>query len=140
MVMNKADETFDRSILDNRARSVAHLFTQRVAKTPHEEGFRFAKDGAWKSMTWAQTDKDVRAIAAGLISLGIEGQERVAIASSTRLEWVLADLGTMLAGAATTTVYPTSQLKDVVHILTDSGSRIVFAEDAEQVDGGDGHE
>ncbi|MCT1986382.1 long-chain fatty acid--CoA ligase [Dermacoccus abyssi] len=134
MVMNKADETFDRSILDNRARSVAHLFTQRVAKSPHEEGFRFAKDGAWKSMTWAQTDKDVRAIAAGLISLGIEGQERVAIASSTRLEWVLADLGTMLAGAATTTVYPTSQLKDVVHILTDSGSRIVFAEDAEQVD------
>ena len=85
-------------------------------------------------MTWAQTDTHARQIAAGLVALGVDAEDRVAIASSTRLEWVLADLGNMLAGAATTTVYPTSQLADVVHILTDSGSRVVFAEDTDQVE------
>lgn len=134
MVMNNADEKFDATIVENRARSVAHMFTARVAKSPHEEAYRFPANGAWTSMTWAQTDERVRAIAAGLVALGVAPQDRVAIASATRVEWVLADLGNMLAGAATTTVYPTSQLKDVVHILTDSGSRVVFAEDTEQVE------
>ena len=134
MVMNIADESFDREIIENRARSVAHLFVDRVRTSPQDEAYRFPRGGAWKSMTWAQTDEYAREIAAGLVALGVGAEDRVAIASSTRLEWVLADLGNMLAGAATTTIYPTSQLDDVVHILTDSGSRVVFAEDAEQVE------
>lgn len=134
MVMNIADEKFERDLIDNRARSVAHLFIDRVAKSGQDEAYRFPQGGAWKSMTWAQTDTHARQIAAGLVALGVDAEDRVAIASSTRLEWVLADLGNMLAGAATTTVYPTSQLADVVHILTDSGSRVVFAEDTDQVE------
>ena len=58
----------------------------------------------------------------------------MAIASGTRIEWVLADLAIMSAGAATTTVYPTTQHDDVAFILGDSGSRVVFAEDQGQVD------
>ena len=58
----------------------------------------------------------------------------MAIASSTRIEWVLADLGIMSAGAATTTVYPSTTPDDVSYILSDSGSRVVFAEDQTQVD------
>ncbi len=55
------------------------------------------------------------------------------IASSTRYEWVLADLAIMCAGAATTTVYPTTVVDDVGFILADSDCRVVFAEDASQV-------
>ena len=57
----------------------------------------------------------------------------MAIASATRIEWVLADLAIMCAGGATTTVYPTTQHEDVSFILADSGSKIVFAEDELQV-------
>ena len=69
MVMNIADEKFERDLIDNRARSVAHLFIDRVAKSGQDEAYRFPQGGAWKSMTWAQTDKDVRAIAARIRAL-----------------------------------------------------------------------
>ncbi len=55
------------------------------------------------------------------------------IASSTRFEWILADLVVMCAGGATTTVYPSTNVDDVGFILADSECRVVFAEDAEQV-------
>ena len=57
----------------------------------------------------------------------------MAIASGTRIEWILADLGIMCAGGATTTVYPTTQHEDVAFILGDSESKVVFAEDDVQV-------
>lgn len=85
MVMNIADEKFERDLIDNRARGVAHLFIDRVAKSGQDEAYRFPQGGAWKSMTWAQTDTHARQIAAGLVALGVDAEDRVAIASSTRL-------------------------------------------------------
>ena len=73
-------------------------------------------------------------IAAGLISLGIAPEDRVALASSTRYEWVLVDFAMLCAGAATTTVYPTTNADDVAYIVANSGSRVVVAEDQTQVD------
>jgi long-chain acyl-CoA synthetase len=127
------DEHPDLSVVERRARSVAHLFVDRVAKTPTAEAFRFPRASSWESVTWAQTDARVRRIAAGLVALGVQPEQRVALASSTRYEWVIADLAVMLAGAATTTIYPTTSESDVTYIARDSQSRIVFAEDDAQV-------
>ena len=102
MVFSTSDEQNYLSLIEHRARSVAHLFIERVAKTPSSEAFRFPRGQGWESVTWAQVDERVRPIAAGLVALGIESQDRVAIVSSTRYEWVVADLAVMLAGAATT--------------------------------------
>ena len=76
----------------------------------------------------------MREIGAGLVALGIEPEDRVAIASSTRYEWALADLATMVAGGATTTIYPTTMADDVAFIVSDSGAKVIFAENAEQLD------
>lgn len=73
------------------------------------------------------------AIAAGLIGLGVRPEERVALASSTRVEWILADLAVMCAGAATTTVYPSTNAEESAFILADSDSRVLIAEDAAQL-------
>src|SRR5215204_5788576 len=81
----------------------------------------------------ASASKEAFQLAAGLRSLGIGLEDRVAIASGTRMEWILADLAIMSAGGATTTVYPTTQHEDVAFILGDSESKVVFAEDEEQV-------
>src|SRR6201999_612174 len=83
----------------------------------------------WKSLTWAQAAERVYAIAAGLIELGVQPEQRVALASSTRVEWILADLGILCAGAATTTVYPQTNEDESAFILADSGSRVLIAED-----------
>jgi long-chain acyl-CoA synthetase len=133
MAFSASDEHSDLSIIEHRARSVAQLFVDRVTKTASAEAFRFPRGAAWESVTWAQVDARVRPIAAGLVALGMKSQDRVAIASSTRFEWVSADLAVMLAGAATTAIYPTTSDSDVAYIVADSQSRIVFAENDAQI-------
>ncbi|MFJ6575070.1 AMP-dependent synthetase/ligase [Streptomyces sp. NPDC091368] len=127
--------------LDNRPRSVAHLLLERVAATPDREAYRYpvapgaGASGAeeWRSLTWARTAERVTAIAAGLLALGLRTEERVAISSSTRVEWILADLGVMCAGAAATAVYPSTNADETAYILADSDSRAVFVENAAQL-------
>jgi long-chain acyl-CoA synthetase len=58
----------------------------------------------------------------------------VALAASTRYEWVIADLAVMLAGAATTTVYPATAEADVAYLVGNSQSRVAFAEDDVQIE------
>ncbi|MFI1754540.1 AMP-dependent synthetase/ligase [Streptomyces sp. NPDC020571] len=129
-----------QTLIENRPPSVAGLFLERVAATPDAEAYRYpvppaAGEGPddWKSLTWAQAAERVYAIAAGLIELGVRPEQRVALASSTRLEWILADLGIMCAGAATTTVYPQTNADESAYILSDSESRVLIAEDAAQL-------
>jgi long-chain acyl-CoA synthetase len=128
-----SQERPDFTKIENRAPSVARMFLDRVAATPHAEAFRYPHDDGWESVTWQQVGERVRHIAAGLISLGIDPEDRVALASSTRYEWVLVDFAIMCAGAATTTVYPTTMGADVAYIIANSGSRVVVAEDQTQV-------
>lgn len=113
--------------------SFAREFVDRVAATPSAEAFRGRAGDAWRSLTWQQTKDEVYAYAAGLVDLGVTSGQRVAIAASTRLEWVLADLAILCAGAANTTVYPTTAAEDVGYILGDSQTTVLIAEDADQV-------
>ncbi|WDG31361.1 long-chain fatty acid--CoA ligase [Streptomyces sp. CA-278952] len=129
-----------QTLIDNRPPSVAALFIDRVAATPDGEAYRYPVPSAsgtgpddWKSLSWGQASERVYAIAAGLIALGVRPEERVALSSATRVEWILIDLGVMCAGAATTTIYPSTNAEESAFILADSESRILIAEDAEQL-------
>lgn len=122
------------AVIENRASSLSSLFFDRVSKSGPREAYRYPDENeVWQSLTWAQTGERVTQLAAGLVALGVTAEERVAIASGTRVEWILADLAIMAAGGATTTVYPTTISSDVAYILADSDSKVVFAEDDEQV-------
>ncbi|MFD3497531.1 AMP-dependent synthetase/ligase [Streptomyces sp. NPDC058676] len=129
-----------QTLIENRPPSVAAVFLDRVAATPDAEAYRYPVPPAsgqgpddWKSLSWAQTAERVYAIAAGLIELGVQPEQRVALSSSTRVEWILADLGILCAGAATTTIYPQTNADESAFILSDSGSKVLFAENAEQL-------
>jgi long-chain acyl-CoA synthetase len=123
----------DLAPIENRAPSVGRQFFDRVEASPEREAYRFPNGDQWESVTWRETGDRVTKLAAGLVALGIEPEQRVGIASATRYEWILADLAIMCAGAATTTVYPTTMGDDVSYILADSECRVVFAEDDEQI-------
>jgi len=115
------------------APSLAALFLQCVEKSPDKEAFRYLDGGNWVSVSWREAAERVQSLAAGLLALGVEPEQRVGIASSTRYEWILADLAVMCAGAATTTVYANTNAADTAYILSDSESRLVFAENADQL-------
>ena len=128
------DERINHDILEGRARSIAALFRDRVSRSGNREAFQYFRNSHLERVTWSEARDRVYDMAAGLMSLGLTIEDRVAIASTTRYEWALADLGIMCAGGATTTVYPTTMAEDVAFILADSGSKFVFAEDDGQVE------
>jgi long-chain acyl-CoA synthetase len=123
----------DTSFVDNLPANVAVQFLERVKKSPDREAFRYPVGEAWESLSWRQTGDEVSRLAAGLLALGLQPEQRVGIASATRYEWILADLAIMCAGGATTTVYPTTNDEDTAYILADSECRVVFAEDDDQI-------
>jgi long-chain acyl-CoA synthetase len=128
----------DRAAFERRVKdaptSLGALFLRRVADTPDAPAF-MRPDGAGRfvTSTWGETGVVVQELAAGLLALGLQPEDRVAIASATRVEWIEADLAVMCSGGATTTIYPTSTPEDVHHILSDSGSRFLIAENEQQL-------
>src|SRR3954453_17898403 len=93
----------DTSFVDHLTKNVGVQFLDRVAASADHEAYRFPRGEVWESVTWRQAGDLVERLAAGLVSLGIQSEQRVGIASATRYEWILADLAVMCAGGATTT-------------------------------------
>ena len=126
--------TYDTSFMNTMHPNTAVQFWDRVAKSADREAFRYpTKAETWESVTWAQAGEVVSKLAGGLLALGLQPEMRVGVASSTRYEWILADLAIGCAGGATTTVYPSTNEGDTSYILADSECRVVFAEDDEQI-------
>jgi len=123
----------ETTLLAARPASVGATLLRQVEASSSKEAFRYIEDDRWVSLSWSQTKDKAFQLAAGLLALGIEPEDRVAIASSTRMEWILADLAIMCAAGATTTIYPSTQHEDVRYILADSQSKVVFAEDDLQI-------
>jgi len=116
----------------NNPTTVSEMFLSRVEATPGREAFRYPTPSGWGRYSWREVGDKVRAIAGGLRALGLQNEQRGGIICATRVEWILADLGIMCAGGATTTIYPSSTAEDCKYILTDSGTQVLFAENEEQ--------
>ena len=86
--------------------------------------------GFWTDVTASQFSGEVIALAKGLVAAGIEPGDRVALMSHTRYEWTLIDYAIWTAGAVTVPVYETSSAEQAEWILSDSGARACFAENA----------
>ncbi len=90
--------------------------------------------GIWQEITWADYWDTVQTVAHGLMALGVELGDRVAIHSENRREWLFSDLAIVGIRAITVGLYPTNPPAEVHYLLSNSGSKILIAEDQEQVD------
>jgi long-chain acyl-CoA synthetase len=95
---------------------------------------RHKKLGRWEETTWAQYAQQATQAGLGLAALGVGPGDRVAVHAENRPEWLVADLGIQGIGAVTVGVYPTSPEAELLHLLGDSGSVVVIAENEEQYD------
>ena len=87
-----------------------------------------AGDG-YLTLSWKQYLRAVTEIAAGLRSLGIAKGDVVALNSETRLEFYLADIGTMANGSIAAALYPSYPPKDLLYNIEQSGASAIFVED-----------
>ncbi|WP_337844994.1 long-chain fatty acid--CoA ligase [Thermus sp.] len=103
-----------------------------------EEGDRVAlreKDlGIWNEITYAQYYEKVLLFAHGLLSLGFNPGDRMAIIADNIPEWLYAELGAQTVRGISVGVYQSSLPPEIAYMLTYTGARVVLAEDQEQVD------
>lgn len=94
---------------------------------------RFWEGQAWRETSYAELQRAVDEVAWGLVALGLEPGERVAILSETRPEWTIADLGTLRAGCVVVPIYQTNSPEECAYVLRHSGAKLVFCEDEGQL-------
>ncbi|MBM3300911.1 MAG: AMP-binding protein, partial [Deltaproteobacteria bacterium] len=116
------------------ARTFPELFFAQAERKKDAVALRHKEYGIWKRVSWNQYATAVREVAAGLIALGVQPGDRVAVLGDNKPEWVFCHLGTMAAGGVTCGVYPTSAPEQIAYVVGHSEAKVLFAENEEQVD------
>ena len=104
---------------------------QRFANAP---AYREKDLGIWQSWTWAETEQQIEALALGLINLGVDEGDYIAIIGENRpyLYWSI--VAAQMAGAIPVPLYQDAVAEEMVYVLDHCGARFVIAGDQEQVD------
>ncbi len=116
------------------AATVASLARDWARRSPQQVAMREKDFGIWREYTWEETWDLIETAAHGLLELGVEVGDRVAVHSEDRPEWVILDLATVAVRGITVGLYPTNPTAEVEYLLGDCTPAIFFAEDQEQAD------
>jgi long-chain acyl-CoA synthetase len=114
--------------------TIASRIQRRAKTTPDEVALRQKSLGIWQEISWSEYWHQIEAVAYGLIALGVEPGDRVAIHSENRPEWIVADAACSAIRATCVGLYPTNPAAEVEYLLGDSATRVLIAEDQEQLD------
>src|SRR5689334_4443465 len=120
-------------------RSANEVWTERVTEGADRPAFRVRRSGGtgpavWRDVSFGEADAQVRRLAAGFISCGLAPGDRVCVLAETRLEWILAELAVLFAGALVVPIYPSSTPAQIAHIIRDSGASAIVVENAAQLE------
>jgi long-chain acyl-CoA synthetase len=113
--------------------NLAAMFFAQAQRFADRPRYRYHDQGKWREVNWETCGERVRAMAGGLISLGLAPGERVALLAATRPEWIELDLAILAAGGVTVPVYPSNLADECGYILWNSESRILCVENAKQL-------
>jgi long-chain acyl-CoA synthetase len=113
--------------------SLATMFWNRVDKSADRPAQMSKRHGAWTTLTWREVGEAVRELALGLLALGRQPGDTIALLSTSRAEWVQADFAIFSAGCITVPVYPTYPPDLIAYVINDSGARTIIVEDPGQL-------
>ena len=118
----------------DEGQTLCGLLASTVQRRGGEPAYSDRDDGgSWQTITWEQTREQALELAAGLIGLGLQPGERVALMLPNRVEHVLADLGVVHAGGVPVTFYPTLAADQVEYIAGDCEARIAVLDGAREL-------
>lgn len=107
-------------------------FAEKAQELNSRVCFRYKSKEKWKNLTWIEVKDAVEKLASALESRGIKAGDKVAIFSSTRYEWTLADLAILSLGAVTVPIYHSTLPSEAEFILNHSEARLIFVENKAQ--------
>ncbi|MFY9225464.1 MAG: long-chain fatty acid--CoA ligase [Blastocatellia bacterium] len=131
---NKKEQTKTKQINPLTLEAIPLILLQRAKKHPERIALKVKNNGQFQDITWAEYGRKVSQMAAGLLALGLERGEKVAIISANRPEFAYSDLGVMIAGAVTVAIYPSSTPKSIAYILNHCEARFLIVDNQEKIE------
>jgi long-chain acyl-CoA synthetase len=116
------------------ADTIAKSFLLAVETRGDRPAIREKKFGVWQPTSWRQWLQISKEIAHGLHAVGFRPGDVASIIANAVPEWVFADMGILCAGGVSSGIYPTDSAVQVEYLVNDSATRVIFAEDEEQLD------
>ncbi|UJA19176.1 long-chain fatty acid--CoA ligase [Thermoleophilia bacterium SCSIO 60948] len=117
------------------SRTIADLLPVAVESFGSNSAVRYKTDaGQWVSETYDAFGEQVRDLALGLVDLGVQRGEKLAILANTRREWTLVDFAALSIGATVVPIYQTNSAEECQYVLDNSDSRYVVVENDEQLE------
>jgi long-chain acyl-CoA synthetase len=116
------------------ADTIAKSFLQSVETRGDKPAIREKKFGIWQPTSWREWLRISKDIAFGLHASGFRPGDVASIIANAVPEWVYADMGILCAGGVSSGIYPTDSSVQVEYLINDSSTKVIFAEDEEQLD------
>ena len=126
--MNKPERLFD-------------CLSYQLEKFPKQDMFAAKENSNWRKYSTAEISEMVNVLACGLSELGVsghdltvEGQDKIAIISNNRPEWLITDMAVQKLGAVLVPVYPTTNTHEIEFIFKDAAVKYIFVSGRELYD------
>jgi long-subunit acyl-CoA synthetase (AMP-forming) len=120
-------------MLPRMATMVHEVLGETVAKYGDRPALRTKSGSVWKTITWSAYGRDVRRAARALIKLGVQPGKGVSLIGQNSAEWLVADVGAILAGAMPAGIYTTNSHEQVRYITDHCEAKVSFADTPVQV-------
>jgi long-chain acyl-CoA synthetase len=116
------------------AKSIIGTFEETVQKRGSNPAARYREAGdRWVTKTWLDMDKERKALAAGLLQLGLQPKERVNVLSGTTYRWMLADLAIQSCAGECVAIYQSNLPHECEYIVNDCRAAMAFVENKDQL-------
>ena len=116
-------------------KTLVHQIAHWADKTPDEPAIHEKDDrGKWRTYTWAEYWEAVRNTAKGLITLGHEPGDCVALIGGSRCGWVICEFAIMAARGVPAPIYPNNTVDQASYIVNHSKAKIAIADATENLD------
>ncbi len=108
------------------------LFFDAIDKRARPDALMYKRDGAWKRLSHEEVERRTAAFAAALLDLGIDRDDRVAVLSENRPEWLIGDYAVLGLGAVYVPIYATLPANQIAFILADCETKAILVSNQEQ--------
>ena len=114
-------------------KNIPEMFVHNAQKYKRRPIFKVKKAGRYTNVVWDEVFDIVCYVSLGLSSFGIRKDDKVAILSENRPEWIYSDLAILSLGAVTVPIFPTYRRREVEYIINHSESRAVIISDVRHI-------
>jgi len=132
--MGRKDKLVDIHSGPDGSASIPALLERNVARIGSSPAYRDKEFGIWQSWSWSETAKEIEALALGLINLGVNEGDFIAVIGRNRpyLYWSM--VAAQSVGAIPVPLYHDANAEEMAYVLGHCGARFVIVADQEQVD------